>query len=106
MTVILHHLLLQVAITVVDNGIKIADKINITWGAGYCQINVPENSFPSSQLQRSAYLNFIPITRTGFILFGGTILFVAILGMKFLVGGSFFFTRCRTLHLFKKGCLW
>jgi hypothetical protein len=33
-------------------------------------------------------------------------LFVAILGMKFLVGGSFFFTRCRTLHLFKKGCLW
>jgi hypothetical protein len=42
---------------------------------------VPENSFPSSQLQSSAYLNFIPVTRTGFILFGGTILFVAILGI-------------------------
>jgi hypothetical protein len=26
-------------------------------------------------------LNFIPVTRTGFILFGGTILFVAILGI-------------------------
>ncbi len=107
MTVIL-HLLLQVAITVVDNGIKIADKINITWGAGYCQINVPENSFPSTQLQSSTYLNFIPVTRTGFILFGGTILFVAILGMKCSNGGwfLFFFTRCRTLHLFKKGCFW
>ncbi len=92
MTVILHHLLLQVAITVVDNGIKIADKINITWGAGYCQINVPENSFPSSQLQSSAYLNFIPVTRTGFILFGSTILFVAILGMKCSNGGWFHFS--------------
>ncbi|CAM6007042.1 unnamed protein product [Sphagnum balticum] len=76
----------KVAITVVDNGIKIADKINITWGAGYCQINVPENSFPSSQLQSSAYLNFIPVTRTGFILFGGTILFVAILGIAGIWG--------------------
>jgi hypothetical protein len=91
MTVILHHLLLQVAITVVDNGIKIADKINITWGAGYCQINVPENSFPSSQLQSYSYLNFIPVTRTSFILFGGTILFVAILGMKCSNGGWFLF---------------
>jgi hypothetical protein len=91
MIVILRHLLLQVAITVVDNGIKIADKINITWGAGYCQINVPENSFPSSQLQSSAYLNLIPVTRTGFILFGSTILFVAILGMKCSNGGWFHF---------------
>ncbi|KAH8952933.1 hypothetical protein BDL97_09G110700 [Sphagnum fallax] len=52
----------------------------------YCQINVPENSVPSSQLQRSAYLNFIPVTRTGFILFGGTILFVAILGIAGIWG--------------------
>jgi hypothetical protein len=33
---------------------------------------------------------------------------VAILGIKCSNGGwfLFFFTRCRTLHLFKKGCFW
>jgi hypothetical protein len=75
--------LLQVAITLVDKG---GGKINITWGLEYCQITVPAHSLPPSQLPGPANLSFIPLTRTGYMLFGGTILFVTILGIAGIWG--------------------
>jgi hypothetical protein len=73
--------LLQVAITLVDKG---GGKINITWGSEYCQITVPPHGLPPSQLPGPANLSFIPLTTTGYMLFGGTILFVTILGTTFV----------------------